>query len=128
MRKLGNRLLTSLAKSCGEVGFDADIKVLKSVVALCGDTNYKIRIDGAIFMKEYLAINFESLISSPRLKQTYIPEICELLNDEETQIRIEAMESISYVLETLNEEVIERELIPNLLKMLVFEDNHDSII
>lgn len=38
------------------------------------------------------------------------------------------MESISYVLETLNEEVIERELIPNLLKMLVFEDNHDSKI
>jgi hypothetical protein len=128
MRKLGNRLLTSLAKSCGEAGFDADIKVLKSVVALCGDTNYKIRMDGAIFMKEYLSANFETLKASPRLKQTYIPEICELLNDEETYIRIEAMESISYVLETLSEELIERELMPNLLKMLVFEDNHDSII
>jgi hypothetical protein len=54
MRKLGNRLLTSLAKSCGEEGFDADIKVLKQVVALCSDTNYKIRMDGAVFMKEYL--------------------------------------------------------------------------
>ena len=128
MRKLGNRLLTSLAKSCGEEGFDTDIKVLKSVVALCGDTNYKIRMDGAVFMKEYLALNFEALKNSTRLKQTYIPEICELLNDEETYIRIEAMESISYVLETLDEELIERELMPNLLKMLVFEDNHDSII
>lgn len=29
MRKLGNRLLTSLAKNCGESGFDTDIKVLK---------------------------------------------------------------------------------------------------
>jgi hypothetical protein len=85
-------------------------------------------MDGAIFMKEYLAMNFEALKSSARLKKTYIPEICELLNDEETYIRIEAMESISYVLETLDEELIERELMPNLLKMLVFEDNHDSII
>jgi len=51
-----------------------------------------------------------------------------LLNDEETYIRIEAMEGISYVLDTLEEDVIERELMPNLLKMLVFEDNHDSII
>ncbi len=68
MRKLGNRLLTSLAKNFREEGFDADIKVLKSVVALCGDTNYKIRMDGALFMKEYLAINFETLKDSPRLK------------------------------------------------------------
>ena len=55
MRKLGNRLLKSLAKSCGEESFDTDVKVLKSVVALCSDTYYKIRMDGAIFMKEYLA-------------------------------------------------------------------------
>ena len=54
MRKLGNRLLTSLAKRGGEEGFDADIKVLKQVVALFSDTNYKIRMDGAVFMKEYL--------------------------------------------------------------------------
>jgi hypothetical protein len=57
-----------------------------------------------------------------------LPEICELLNDEETYIRIEVIEGVSYVLETLDEEMIERELIPNLLKMLVFEDNHYEII
>lgn len=102
MRKLGNRLLTSLAKSCGEEGFDADIKVLKQVVALCSDTNYKIRMDGAVFMKEYLQMNHEKLLGSTRLKQTFIPEICELLNDEETYIRIEAIEAISYVLDTLD--------------------------
>lgn len=79
-------------------------------------------------MKEYLQINQEVLKTSTRLKQTYIPELCELLNDEETYIRIEAMEGISYVLETLDEATIERELIPNLLKMLVFADNHDVII
>jgi len=102
MRKIGYRLLTSLAKSCGEQGFDAEIKVLKSVLALCGDTNYKIRMDGAIFMKEYLETYFDALKGSSRLTQTYIPEICELLNDEETYIRIEAIEGISYVLETLD--------------------------
>jgi hypothetical protein len=31
-RKLGNRLLTSLAKSCGEEAFEGDVKVLKQVM------------------------------------------------------------------------------------------------
>ena len=73
-------------------------------------------------------MNFEKLVGTTRLKQTFIPEICELLNDEETYIRLEAIEAISYVLDTLDQELIERELIPNLLKMLVFEDNHDTLI
>ena len=38
-------------------------------------------------------MNFEAPKSRARLKQTYFPEICELLNDEETYIRIEAIES-----------------------------------
>lgn len=73
-------------------------------------------------------MNFEKLVGTTRLKQTFIPEICELLNDEETYIRLEAIEAISYVLDTLDQELIERELMPNLLKMLVFEDNHETLI
>jgi len=97
-------------------------------MSLCGDVNYKIRMDGAIFIKEYLEINHESLIGSARLKQTFLPDMCELLNDEETYIRIEAIEGIQYVLECLEEDVIERELMPNLLKMMIIENNHDLII
>jgi hypothetical protein len=36
-------------------------------MAICGDTNYKIRMDGAIFMKEYLELNYEGLKGSIRL-------------------------------------------------------------
>lgn len=59
-------------------------------------------MDGAVFMKEYLQMNFVKLVGTTRLKQTFIPEICELLNDEETYIRLEAIEAISYVLDTLD--------------------------
>ena len=54
--------------------------------------------------------------------------MCELLNDEETYIRIEAIEGIQYVLESLDGVLIERELMPNLLKMMVIENNHELII
>ena len=63
-------------------------------MSICGDVNYKIRMDGAIFLKEYLEKNGKSLIGTSRLKQTFLPDLCELLNDEETYIRIEAIEAI----------------------------------
>ena len=97
-------------------------------MSICGDVNYKIRLDGAIFLKEYLHKNYEKLIGSNRLKQTFLPDMCELLNDEETYIRIEAIEGIQYVLESLDGVLIERELMPNLLKMMVIENNHELII
>jgi hypothetical protein len=97
-------------------------------MSICGDVNYKIRLDGAIFLKEYFHKNFQTLIGSSRLKQTFLPDLCELLNDEETYIRIEAIEGIQYVLESLDEVMIERELMPNLLKMMIIENNHELII
>jgi hypothetical protein len=39
-------------------------------------------------------------------------------NDEETFIKIEAIEGLQYILETLSVELIEKELIPSLLKLL----------
>jgi len=50
-RKLGNRLLTSLFKSCGEAAIDEDWTVLRLLMQVCNDTNYKIRHDGSIFFK-----------------------------------------------------------------------------
>jgi hypothetical protein len=31
---------------------------------VCGDTNYKIRMDGAIFFKQYLEQNYQKLIGT----------------------------------------------------------------
>jgi HEAT repeat protein len=98
------------------------------VLNICSDTNYKIRTDGAIFFKNYLQQNNEVLISTSlvRLQETYIPELIELCNDEEIFIRIEAIEAITYVVEQLDTDIIDREIIQPLLKILL--SDHDEII
>jgi predicted DNA-binding protein len=53
-RKRGNRLVTSLAKRLGEPGIDKEPLIMKLVLGICHDTNYKIRMDGIMFFKEYL--------------------------------------------------------------------------
>ena len=58
----------------------------------------------------------------------YLPEIYELLNDEDAYVRIEAIEAILEVLDHIEPNKIEQEFIPNFLKALVFENNHDGII
>ena len=115
-RKRGNRLITSLAHALGERGFDSENMILKIVLAICHDTNYKIRMDGIQFFKEYLKIpeNF----MSRRFQATYVNELIEFLNDEEAYIRIEAIEIVTEVLDELDEEVIEREYIPALMSIM----------
>ena len=49
-----------------------------------------------------------------------------MCNDEEIFIRVEAVEALSYVLETLDAELIEKEFIPPLLKLL--QSQHDEIV
>jgi hypothetical protein len=53
-RKRGNRLMTSLTKKLGEIGIDKDPMLMKLVLGICHDTNYKIRMDGVLFFKDYL--------------------------------------------------------------------------
>jgi hypothetical protein len=95
---------------------------------VCNDTNYKIRHDGSVFFKQYLEANHETLLGTTRLTQTYIPEICELINDEETFIKIEAIEGLLHILETLSSELIEREVVPSLLKLLNVVNVPDEVI
>jgi len=52
--------------------------------------------------------------------------VLELCNDEEIFIRIEAFEAITYVLECIEVETIEKEVIIPLLKML--QSDHDEVI
>jgi len=73
-------------------------------------------------------MNYKSLLGTTRLVQTYIPEICELINDEETFIKIEAIEGLQYILETLSVDLIELELVPSLLKLLNVENVPDEVI
>ena len=52
----------------------------------------------------------------------------ELLNDEESYVRIEVIEAVLEVLEHLELKTIETEFIPNFLKALVVNNNHDEIV
>jgi len=53
--------------------------------------------------------NYEKLDkdSSERLKTTYLPEVIELVNDEELGIKIEALECLVIALETMKVEEVE---------------------
>jgi hypothetical protein len=51
-----------------------------------------------------------------------------LINDDETFIKIEAIEGLQYILETLSVELIEKELVPSLLKLLNVENVHDEVM
>jgi hypothetical protein len=60
-----------------------------------------VRRDGAIFFKDYLKKHSKELIGGERLEEFYLPEIYELLNDEESYVRIEVIEAILEILEHL---------------------------
>ncbi len=87
-----------------------------------------MRRDGGIFFKDYLKKNSKELIGTERLEDLYLPEIQELLNDEESYVRIEVIEAILEILEHLQLDTIETQFIPNFLKALVIKSNHDEII
>ena len=67
------------------------------------------------------------MIGTPRLDDYYLPEIYELLNDEESYVRIEAIEAMLQVLENLDLSVIEENFMPPLIKCLEIETNHIEI-
>ena len=114
-RKRGNRLLISFAKQVGEVGFDKEPAVLKLVQGICHDNNYKIRMDGVLFFKDYLK-DPSTIISHPRFKAIYISELLELLNDEEAYIRVEALEILIQYLDQLDPVDIENEFVKEVLR------------
>ena len=58
-------------------------------------------------------------MGTERLEEIYLPEIYELLNDEESYVRIEVIEAILEILEHLSLETIETQFIPNFLKAMV---------
>lgn len=43
-----------MAKIVGEEGFDQEPLILKLILAILHENNYKIRLDGVSFLKDYL--------------------------------------------------------------------------
>ena len=104
---LGNRLVTTVAMNLSEEAHQEEPITFGLVMSMCQDPNYTVRRDGAIFFKEYLKLHSKELIGTERLEDFYLPEIYELLNDEESYVRIEVIEAILEILEHLQQETIE---------------------
>lgn len=83
-RQKGNRLVTAMAKNMGEQSLEEEPIICRLISSMSLDTNYLIRLDAAVFFKEYFQTNSKNLIGTPRLEEFYLPEICELLADEES--------------------------------------------
>ena len=122
-RMLGNRLVTTVAMNLSEASHEEEPVVFRLVMGICQDTNYMVRRDGGIFFKQYLAKNSKELIGTERLEDLYLPEIFELLNDEESYVRIEVIEAILEILEHLQLETIETQFIPNFLKASILSND-----
>lgn len=121
-RKLGIRLLSSLILNCGEQALNQDKSILRLILGVCGDSNFKIRTDGAIFLKEFIKKNHEELIGSSRMTETYIPELMYLVTDDDYFIKIEAIEALHFIMETIPLETVEKEVIPCFLKLITTEN------
>lgn len=100
-RLLGNRLVTTVAMNLNEAAHEEEPVVFRLVFGMCQDTSYSVRRDGGILFKEYLKKNSKDLVGTERLEELYLPEIYELLNDEESYVRIEVIEAILEIMEHL---------------------------
>ena len=87
--------------------------VLKLLYGILHDNNYKIRMDGMLFLKDYLKL--ETVQVHQRFKSSYLPELIELLKDEEAYIRIEALDIMTDLLSQFEVSIIEDEYIPVVL-------------
>ena len=56
------------------------------------------------------------------MEEKYLPEIIYLLNDDDYFIKIECLEALHYVMDSLPMATIENEIVPSFLKLL----NHEN--
>lgn len=121
-RKLGNRMLFSVAKHTGEPFFDTDPQTLKLVLGVCRDGNYKIRRDGVVFFREYFEHDRKQIVEHYRFREVYLPELMEFLNDEDSHIRVDAIEAFAVILEDLDSQELD-EFMQGFLKYVVCEED-----
>jgi glutamine synthetase adenylyltransferase len=75
-----------------------------------------------------LGLNSEKLKDGCRLENFYLEELYELLNDEESCVRIEAIEASIEVLDVMGLENVEKKFMPPLLKMLNLKSNAEEVL
>ena len=85
---------------------------MKLILSVCHDNNYKIRRDGVIFLKEYFKLNKAEVVKGSRLQNVYLNELIDFINDEDSHIRIDAIEAFAEILDHLEEDIVLQEFVP----------------
>lgn len=82
-RKVGNRILFSIAANIGEKGLDEEYAYVKMMKSVFIENNFKLRIDGIVFLKNYFNSypDIEQLTKTERFEDLYLPELLGYLED-----------------------------------------------
>jgi hypothetical protein len=126
-RKKGIELATAMAMNVKPKAHDDEPMFMRLIMVICSDTDYKIRTDGAIFFKQFFQHQGSSFVGHDRYEEVFLPEIIELVNDEELYVSIEALEGLLEVLEHVDAETIEKEIMPNILKLIARDNRIQEI-
>ena len=113
-RKVGNRILFSIAANIGEEGLDKEYAYIKMMRAVFNENNFKLRIDGIVFLKNYFNNyqNISQLIETDRFQDLYLPELLGYLEDGDQQLVCDAILCAMPLLDYLEEEVIVKMFLP----------------
>lgn len=117
-RKVGNRILFSIAANIGEKGLDDEYAYVKMMNQVFHENNFKLRIDGIIFLKNYFTNypDIEQLTKTDRFNDLYLPELLGYLEDGDQQLVCDALVATTPLLEFLEEEVILKIFLPQLVQ------------
>lgn len=126
-RKKGIELATAMAMNVKQKAHDDEPMFMRLIMVICSDTDYKIRTDGAIFFKEFFKQSAAQFVGSERYEDVFLPEIIELVNDEESYVSVEALEGLLEVLEHVDLETVESEIMPNILKLIAHDNRIQEI-
>ena len=112
-RKVGNKILFSVAAAIGEQGLDQEITYIKMMKGVFFDNNYNLRREGILFLKRYFEINSnQSFCQSDRFTLLYLPEALNYLEDGDQQMACDAVQAISHVIEYIETDVITKTFMP----------------
>jgi len=101
---------------------DDEPMFMKLIRVICSDTDYNIRAIGAKFFKDFFQSCGNEIAGTLHFENVLLPEIIELVNDEEAYVSVEALEGLLEVLEHCDVETIEEEIMPCVLKLIEFDN------
>jgi len=97
------------------------VNLMKSIFI---ETNFKLRREGIIFLQIYFKnLDLPELIESDRYQNIYLPELLGYLEDEDQQLVCDAIDAVTPLIELIDEQVLIKYFIPQVLPFLDFKQH-----